>query len=45
MSIFAQIENNIVTQVIVADQEFIDSGSVGEPSNWIEYTEERKNYP
>ena len=34
MSIFAQIENNIVTQVIVADQEFIDSGAVWD--NWIE---------
>ena len=36
MAHFAKIENNIVTNVIVADQEFIDSGAVGNPANWIE---------
>ena len=37
MSYFAQIdENNIVTQVIVADQTMIDSGKLGTPSDWIE---------
>jgi hypothetical protein len=37
MSHFAQIdENNIVTQVIVAEQDFIDSGAVGDPSKWIQ---------
>ena len=36
MSHFAKIENNIVTQVIVADQEFIDSGAVGDPVSWIQ---------
>jgi len=37
MSHFAQIdENNIVTQVIVAEQDFIDSGVVGDPSKWIQ---------
>jgi hypothetical protein len=37
MSHFAQIdENNIVTQVIVADQDFIDSGAVGDPTKWIQ---------
>lgn len=29
MSHFAQVENGIVTQVIVADQDFIDAGLVG----------------
>ena len=37
MSHFAQIdENNIVTTVIVAEQDFIDSGAVGDPSKWIQ---------
>ena len=37
MSYFAKIDdNNIVTQVIVAEQEFIDSGAVGDSSIWIE---------
>lgn len=37
MSHFAQIdENNIVLQVIVAEQDFIDSGVVGDPSRWIQ---------
>ncbi len=37
MAHFAQIdENNIVTNVIVAEQDFIDSGAVGDPSNWIQ---------
>jgi hypothetical protein len=37
MAHFAQIdENNIVVQVIVAEQDFIDSGIVGDPSKWIQ---------
>lgn len=36
MAHFAKIEDGIVTQVIVADQEFIDSGAVGDPSQWIQ---------
>ena len=37
MSHFAKIdENNIVTEVIVAEQDFINSGAVGSPSNWIQ---------
>lgn len=37
MSHFAHIdENNIVTQVIVAEQDFINSGAVGDPSRWIQ---------
>lgn len=37
MSHFAQIdENNVVVQVIVAEQDFINSGVVGDPSRWIQ---------
>lgn len=37
MSYFAEIdENNVVLRVIVAEQDFIDSGDVGKPSNWVE---------
>jgi len=37
MSQFSKInENNIVTGVIVADQEFIDSGAVGDSADWVE---------
>ena len=36
MAHYAKIENNIVTQVIVADQDFIDSGAVGDPASWIQ---------
>ncbi len=36
MSHFAKVENNIVTEVIVAEQDFIDSGIVGDPSLWIQ---------
>jgi hypothetical protein len=37
MAHFAEIdENNIVLRVIVASQEFIDSGAVGDPSKWIQ---------
>ena len=33
---FAKVENGVVTQVIVADQAFINSGVVGDPSSWME---------
>jgi hypothetical protein len=37
MSHFAQIdENNIVVHVIVAEQVFIDSGVMGDPTKWIQ---------
>lgn len=37
MATFAHIdENNIVDNVIVAEQDFINSGSLGDPSRWIE---------
>jgi hypothetical protein len=50
-------ENNIVTHVIVADEDFINSGAVGSSTDWVEcinnvssigwsYTEqEQKFYP
>jgi hypothetical protein len=37
MAHFAEIDNNNqVIQVIVAEQDFIDSGAVGNPANWIQ---------
>lgn len=36
MAHFAKVENGIVKQVIVAEQEFIDSGAAGNPKNWIQ---------
>ena len=36
MSHYAKIEDGIVTQVIVAERDFIDSGAVGDASNWVQ---------
>ena len=36
MSHFAHVTNGIVDQVIVAEQDFIDSGAVGPASEWIQ---------
>ena len=36
MSHFAKIQNGIVTEVIVAEQDFINSGAVGDPNKWIQ---------
>lgn len=37
MAHFAEInENNVVLRVIVADADFIASGAVGNPANWIQ---------
>ena len=37
MAHFAQIdENNIVTKVVVVEQEFIDTGIMGDTSKWIQ---------
>jgi hypothetical protein len=47
MSHFAKIENNIVTEVIVAEQDFINSGSVGDSFEWVQTSYNsnfRKNY-
>jgi hypothetical protein len=36
MSHFAEVKNEKVIRVIVAEQDFIDSGAVGDSSNWIQ---------
>jgi hypothetical protein len=36
MSHFAKVENNIVTQVIVAEQDVINSGLFGSPASWVQ---------
>jgi hypothetical protein len=36
MSHFAKVENGIVTQVIVAEQDFINTGAVGNPASWVQ---------
>ena len=36
MSHFAKVENGIVTQVIVAEQNFINTGAVGDPKMWVQ---------
>ena len=47
MSHFAKLNNNIVTEVIVAEQDFINSGAVGDSFNWVQTSYNgnfRKNY-
>lgn len=36
MAHFAEVVNGIVKRVIVAEQDFIDSGAVGIPSRWVQ---------
>lgn len=36
MSHFAEVIDGIVQRVIVAEQDFIDSGAVGDPANWVQ---------
>jgi len=36
MSHFAYVENGVVTKVLVIEQDVIDTGLFGEPSNWIQ---------
>ena len=36
MSHFAKLNNNIVTEVIVAEQDFINSGAVGDSFLWVQ---------
>ena len=36
MSHFAKLDNNVVTQVIVAEQDFINSGLVGDSFLWVQ---------
>jgi hypothetical protein len=35
MSHFAKVQNGVVTEVIVAEQDFINSGLVGPASDWV----------
>ena len=47
MTHFAKLNNNIVTEVIVAEQDFINSGAVGDSFLWIQTSYNgnfRKNY-
>ena len=47
MTYFAKVVNNIVEQVISADQSFINSGAVGDANAWLQtYTDGtiRKNF-
>jgi hypothetical protein len=36
MSHFAKVENGIVTEVIVAEENYINSGKLGDPSMWVQ---------
>ena len=36
MSHFAKIKDGVVQQVIVAEQDFINSGAVGDSFNWVQ---------
>lgn len=36
MSHFAKVENGTVTQVIVAEPEFIATGALGDPASWVQ---------
>jgi len=36
MSHFAKIENGIVTQVIVIEQDVLDTGAFGDPTFWVQ---------
>ena len=47
MAHFAEIQDGIVQRVIVSEQDFINTGKLGDPSNWIETSpdnEFRKQY-
>ena len=47
MSHFAKLNNNVVTEVIVAEQDFINSGVVGDSFLWVQTSYNgsfRKNY-
>lgn len=36
MSHYAKVENGIVTQVIVAEADFIATGALGDPASWLQ---------
>lgn len=36
MAHYAKVENGIVTQVIVAESDFIATGALGDPASWVQ---------
>ena len=47
MAHFAKLNNNVVTEVIVSEQDFINSGAVGDSFLWVQTSYNgniRKNY-
>lgn len=36
MSHFAKVENSIVTQVIVVEQDVLNTGAFGDPASWVQ---------
>ena len=36
MSHFAKVEDGVVTQVLVVEQEFIDTGALGDANQWVQ---------
>jgi hypothetical protein len=38
MSHFAKVENGVVTEVIVSEKDFINSGVVGDEFLWVQYS-------
>ena len=36
MAHFAKVENGIVKEVLVVDAEFVSTGALGDPKNWIQ---------
>lgn len=36
MAHFAKIENGLVVQVVVAEEDFIQTGALGDPAGWIQ---------
>lgn len=36
MSHYAKVENGLVTQVIVAEEHFIQTGALGDPAAWVQ---------
>jgi len=36
MGHYAKVENGIVTDVVVADESFISTGALGDPTSWVQ---------
>lgn len=43
MSYFAKVINGIVETVHAVDQDFIDSGKLGDPNNWVQTSYNTRN--